>query len=279
MNEEWLSAHLDGELTPEEAARVDEALASDPELAALHDELRAVRASLRGAVVAVADRRLAQLVAAVEATPDAEPSAPTEASVVPLAPRRRARRVVAVAAVVVIIAGVVGGVGGTASLPALGDLVARHEAAAAVVTGEPATGADPLMDEMDPMPMDEAADAALPMPGEFAMEKAFADGTTVHLVYRSRGGETLSVFRHEGDVDVEDLGDGSTAWSDEAAMWSAPMEGSYVAVVDGDGYVWVVVSAGPHPEMMDDMMHDLPSRSPSWRERLARVVEPLRFWD
>lgn len=279
MNEDWLSAHLDGELTSEEAAQVTAALASDPDLAARHDELRSVRERLRGAAVSVSDETIARLVAAVDATPDAGSSSPDTATVVPLAPRRRARRLAAIAAVLVIVAGVVGGVGGTASLPALGDLVARHEVAAAVVTGAPAPDGDDLMDEMDPMPMDEASGAALPMPREFAMEKAFAHGSTVQLVYRSADGEPLSVFRHEGDVDVEDLGDGSMAWSDEAAMWSAPMEGSYVAVVDGDGYVWVVVSAAPHPEMMDDMMHDLPTRSPSWRERVARFVEPLRFWD
>ena len=61
------------------------------------------------------------------------------------------------------------------------------------------------------------------------------------------------------------------------------MDGSYVAVVDGDGYLWVIVSRTAHDEMMDGMMYDLPSREPGFGERLRgaadTVVEPFRIWD
>ena len=139
------------------------------------------------------------------------------------------------------------------------------------------------MADMEPMPMDAAATAALPMPDDYSMEQAFAEGSTVHLLYRTRLGEPVSVFRQEGDVDMEALGDGAMVRGDEAAMWSSAMEGSYVVVVDGDGYLWTIVSATPHDEMMDDLMHDLPTRDAGIGERLRdaadAVVEPFRLWD
>jgi hypothetical protein len=133
------------------------------------------------------------------------------------------------------------------------------------------------------MPMEEAAVASLPMPAEYSMEQAFADGGTIHLVYRSRRGEPVSVFRQEGDVDMGALGDGSMVHGDEADLWTAPMDGAYVAVVDGDGYLWVVVSPAPPDDMMDAVMHDLPTRSPGVTERLRNaadsVVDAFRIWD
>ncbi len=272
MNEEWLSAGLDGELSGEEQAELDAALANDPRMVELYDELKTVRSVLRSSAVAVDDATLRRLVAGVEAA-DVAP-------VIPLDRRRRVPTFAAAAAAMVIIAGVVGGLGGSDSIPALGDLIDRHEAAAAVIDG----GEMPdMMDDMDPMPMDEASDAALPMPAEYTMRHAYVDGSTIHLVYRSSHGDAVSVFRHEGEVDVDDLGAGSMVSSEEADMWSAPMDDAYVAVVDGSGYVWVVVSGAPDDEMMDAMMYDLPRRSPSVGERLRdaadAVVDPFRLWD
>jgi hypothetical protein len=282
VNEEWLSAGLDGELSVEEQDELDAALASDPGLAALFDELQTVRSVLRSSAVPVDDATLRRLVTDAEAAASdaADAEATGLAPLVPLGRRRRVPTFAAAAAAMVIIASVVGGLGGSNSIPALGDLVERHEAAAAVIEGDEMPD---MMDDMDPMPMDEASDAALPMPADYTMRHAFVDGRTVHLVYRSSRGDAVSVFRHEGDVDVDDLGSGSMASSDEADMWSAPMDGAYVAVVDGSGYVWIVVSGEPHEEMMDDMMYDLPRRSPSVGERLRDVadaaVDPFRLWD
>src|SRR5688572_10059915 len=47
INEELISAYLDGELTAEEQAQVEQALASDPRLRRMHDDLRALRSSLQ----------------------------------------------------------------------------------------------------------------------------------------------------------------------------------------------------------------------------------------
>ncbi|GJM37641.1 MAG: hypothetical protein DHS20C19_10080 [Acidimicrobiales bacterium] len=279
MTEDWLSAHLDGELSAAERAEVDAALAADPVLAADYADLQRVRSLLRSGAVEPAPGAMDRIVAAVDAA-DRDAPAADVAPVLRLRRRRRVPTVAAAAAAMVIIASVVGGVGGTESLPAIGDLVAQHEVAAAVVEGAPMP--DDMM-AMAEMPMDDAMAAAPPMPEDLAMTHAFTDGPTMHLVYVTSGGEPISVFRHEGDADVEAFGAGSVVKADEASMWSAPHSGAYVAVIDGTGYVWFVVSAEPHEAMMDDMMHDLPSRSPSLGERLRDaadvVAEPFRFWE
>jgi len=280
VNEEWLSAHLDGELSPDEERNLDEALLTDLRLAETLDELARVRSMLRDSVVDIPAGALERAIRTVEADDEQVQAAATAAPVVSLTGRRRLPSLAAVAAVVAIIAGVVGGLGGSTTVPALGDLIARHEVAAAVIEGEPMPDE---MADMDPMPMADAAQAALPMPAEYSMEQGFVDGGTIHLLYRTHLGEPVSVFRQEGDVDMAALGDGSMVHGDEADMWTAPMRGSHVAVVGGDGYLWVVVGPAPTDDMMDDMMHDLPTREPSVTERLRHaadaVVDPFRIWD
>jgi hypothetical protein len=280
VNEEWLSAYLDGELSADEAGEVDGALAADPELAATCDDLVRIRSLLRDSAVDIPAGALERIVAAVET--DAKQEGPA-AGVAPVVALRRHRRVptfAAAAAAMVIIAGVVGGLGGSTTVPALGDLIARHEVAAAVIDGAPMPDE---MDDMDPMAMEDAALASLPMPADYSMEQAFAEGDTIHLVYRSRMGEPVSVFRQDGDVDMGALGDGSMMHGEGADMWTAPIDGSYVAVVDGDGYLWVVISPAPPEDMMDEMMDDLPTRSPGMTERVRdaadAVVDPFRIWD
>lgn len=276
MNEEWLSAHLDGELAGGEVAELEAALAADPALAATLADLAAVRGLLRAEAVAVSDDTLARIVALVAA--DGDESRPAVTAPVVMLEQRRAPTFAAVAAVLAIIAGVVGGLGGSTRIPALGDLVARHEAAAAVIDGEA------MPDEvapMDKMPMADAAAMALPMPEDYAMADAFVRGSAVHLVYRTGQGDPVSVIREEGDADLDALGDGSMISDGDVEMWSATMGDTYVAVVDGSGYFWTVISAEPHDDMMDVMMHDLPSRTPSVGERLRdaadAVVAPFRL--
>ena len=98
-------------------------------------------------------------------------------------------------------------------------------------------------------------------------------------MYRTPDGEAISVFRPEGDADVRDLGDGTISSSAGGDMWSAPHVDAHVVVIDGTGYVWVVISDQPHDDMMGDMMETLPGCSPSIGDRLrdvAAAVEPFR---
>lgn len=285
MNEELLSAHLDGELSDAERTEVDAALAADADLAAAYDALRAVRAVLRGETIEPPAGSAERVVAAVRAADTATAAVEDDAiaPVVSLGSRRRVPSLAAVAAVMLIIVGVVGGVGGAEGLPAIGDLVAQHEAAAAVVDGAPMPDE---MDDMDKMPMGEAMSAAPSMSDEMAMADAYVDGPTLHLVYVDGGGEVLSIFRHEGDAGgggFDGLERAGATPDDDTQMWSGPRDGLYVAVIDDEnGYVWVVISDEPKDAMMADMMQDdLPGRSPSFGDRLRDaadvIVEPFRF--
>ncbi len=284
LDSELLSAHLDDELSASERARVDAALAADPGLAATHAELAEVRATLRGTAVQMPAGAHARMTAALEDTGSANTGSAdtgTGAPVVELAARRRAPTAAAVAAVFLIIAGVVGGLGGSARIPAIGDLVAQHEAAASVIDGRAMPEDMEPMEHMDKMPMEDARAAALDMPADYEMADAFAYGTTVHLVYRSAEGDPVSVIRQNGEADLAALGDGSMMSDGDVEMWSAPMDDAYVVVVDGSGYYWTVISRQPHDDMMSAMMHDLPSRSPSMGDRLRdaaeAIVEPFRL--
>lgn len=195
-----------------------------------------------------------------------------------LGERRRVRsqrwipRVAAAAVVLAIVGVVVGGVGADTRIPAVGDLVAAHEAAAAEV----------MPDSAHEMPMDEAHHMGPAMPESMEMMAAYVEsGGTIHLVY-SAGGGVVSVFRQEGDTDLGELDrSGEVKMMGETPMWSAVVAEMHVAVLDGDGYVWTVVADHHDDEMMDVMTDDLPSRSPSLLERARdvadAVVEPWRF--
>jgi anti-sigma factor RsiW len=280
MNEEWLSAHLDGELSEAEAAELDAALAADPELVATLADLRRVRSVLRAATVEPPAGSVERIVARVEARDGRSESDARPAPVVSLRSRRRVPTFAAVAAALVIIAGVVGGFAPAESLPALGDLVAQHQAAAAVVSGEPMP-ADMDKMSMNEIPMEDAG-VGLAMPEGYSMQHAFANDSTIQLVYMSASGDPVSVFRHEGEADFADLGAGSVSMAGDDPMWSSQRLGANVVVVDGTGYVWVVISEQSDDAALIDMMDDLPSHSPSLVERLRRTadraIEPFRFW-
>lgn len=286
VNEELLSAWLDHELDEDDAAAVELALRGDATLERAASELASVQDVLRSSEVAPRPGALERIIAAVDAAEDSEPGAGDPhrpAVVVDLASRRRVPSIAAIAAALVIIAGVVGGLGGPAgSLPAIGDLVAQHEAAAAVAPSTDDTSMDEMpMDGMDAMPMDEA-ETVVSMPHEMTMRHAFANGDTVHLVYETTSGEALSIFRHTGETDIDGLGDGDVSQVSAGPMWATDLEDNHVVVIDGSGYVWVVI--GPtDDDMMDDMMDDLPARETSVGDRVRAcadaAVEPFRFWD
>ena len=71
MNEEWLSAHLDGELSASEAAELEAALATDPDLAAVYADLARVRSVLRAGAVEPPVGSIERIVALVERSDEA----------------------------------------------------------------------------------------------------------------------------------------------------------------------------------------------------------------
>lgn len=268
MKPEWLSAHLDGELTAAEAAEVEAALHTDPALRAEYEAVAAVRATLRAAAVEVPADALDRIADAVAEAPDVAP-------VIALDRRRRVPLTAAAAAAVVIIASVVSGVGGTAVAPALGDLVARHEAAAAEHPD--------FMADAEEMPMDDAVGMGPAMPADYVMQHVFVDGSTLHFVYLSAAGAPISIFRQDGEADLDGLPEGKMVEGDTHDMWSATQGANHVAVVEGTGFTWTIVAPEPHDTMMVAMMDDLPARDPSLADRARdaadAVVEPFRFWD
>lgn len=266
------SAWLDGELDASEAAAVEAELASDPTLAAEVESLRAVRSLLRDS--ATIDLRAdagAHFVARVEALDADRSAAAASPSVVELSTRRRRiPTFAAVAASFAIIVSVIGGVGGDTTLPAVGDLIARHDAAAAEMPKEPMDDTMPDMPKMD---------------GAMDMMAADESDGVAHAVYVAADGSVVSIFRSDGELDddalVDDMG-GSMGEVDGHAMWAKDIGARHVAILDGDGYVWTIVSdvdVDPMADLMNDMMDELPERSPSLAERLhdlaEAVVEPF----
>ncbi|MEO0493090.1 MAG: hypothetical protein AAF081_06715 [Actinomycetota bacterium] len=276
------SGYLDGELPAEERPEIEAALAADPELRAEFDALRSVRDLIRAeAMVVMRPGSFERIVAEVEAdsgddiivVPEAEP---VVAPVVALADRRRrVPTFAAVAASFAIIVSVVGGLGGETTLPAVGELIARHDAAAADMPTDTGDMDDDMMASMPAM------DDTMSMMG------AEVDDDLVHAIYESSSGSVVSVFRQDGDLDVDELVDemdgGDTGVMDGLPMWGKDIGDLHVTVLDGDGYVWTIVSDvdDTMDEVMTDAMADLPSRSSGVRERLhdvaEAIVEPFGF--
>ncbi len=250
------SAWLDDELGPAERLAVEQELAANPKRAAEVEDLASVRSLLRNAaLIEPRDGALDRIVSSVAADPGLAP-------VISLASRRRVPLIAAMAASFAIIASVVGGLGGSSTLPAVGRLIAQHEAAASVSHHDPITATD------------------MPTLGDtMALMHTEADHGVVHALYATDEGDMVSVFRQDGHLDAEALSDdmhgmGSTSDMGGHAMWSADVDGSHVAVLDGDGYVWTVVTS-TNTEMSMDVMADLPGRSESVADRLAAVAESI----
>ena len=210
---------------------------------------------------------LDRIIAAVAVDP--EPVAP----IVELSARRTALmqrwspRIAAAAVVVAIIGAVVGGVGADTRIPAVGDLVASHEAAAAEVMPRAA----------QELPMVDAHELEPAVPEAMWMTAAFVEaGDTIHLVYADGGGGVVSIFRQVGNADLADLGDGGDVeMMGETPVWIAVVAEMHVAVVDGEGYVWTVVADNHDAAMMTLVTSNLPERSPSLFDRFLDVAEAV----
>ncbi len=261
------SGWLDGELETAEAAAVEAELAADPALAAEVEVLRSVRALLRErAMIDLHSDASDRLIARIEAL-DAAGQAVPWAPVVDVATRhRRLRRFAAAAAAFAIIVSVIGGVGGDTTLPAIGDLVVRHNAAAAEMPNEP------MGESMSGMPK---------MAGEVDMMAATVADGMAHAVYVAKDGSIVSVFRLDGELDSETLVDdmgGSIGEMDGHDMWAKDIGTRHVVVLDGEGYVWTIIS-DVEVDPVADLVNELPERSPSFAQRMraaaGAVIEPF----
>lgn len=269
IDDDRLSAYLDDELNATERAEVDTALNSNPGLQSILAELAAVKDLLGNSLIEPSTSGVERMLAAVE-NADEQPSAGSS-PIVDLASRRRVPTFAAVAASIVIIASVVGGVGGTASIPAIGDLVARHDAAASILE----SGAEMAMDDDA---MHEMMDDGPAMPDSLDLTFADQDGSLVHAVFESPDGTLLSVFRQDGDADLaeidDEMGAGEIVDMGGHEMWSTDMGDTHIAVVDGDGFMWTFVGDAD-ADHMTNMMTDLPTRSPSISDRIGDVADAI----
>ena len=253
-DDDRLSAYLDNELDPAGRAEVEAARASDPELAAELAALASVRHRLRiDGLVDLPRGSQDRIVASVLSR-----SAP-----------RRVPVFAAVAASLVIVVGVVGGLlgglEGRATLPAVNNFVARHEAVAA--EPEPAVVDD--RPPLDDMPI---------MGDEMEMMQASVADNVVHVLYEDSHGVYLSIFRSVGEPDMDGLADeiatGEVSAMNGHALWRATLGRVHVVVFDGDGYVWTLVSDTVY-DAWSDMVADLPTYHPSLGERAHRLVEAV----
>ncbi len=275
-SDDRISAWLDGEMPPDEAARFEAGLAADPDLATEVEAVAGIRRLLHtNARVPLGDQVLERIVAVVGADTEGLGSA-AGVGAASLSARRRKPTLAAVAAASVIIASVVGGLGGSTTLPALGDLVARHAAAAASADDMPPSDNEVMADAMADGPM---------LPTGHSMAHAWRSDEFVHLMYAAPDGTMMSVFRQEGDTDVARVGDemggkGDVGQMAGTPMWSGSVSDTHVAVFDGDGFLWTIVGDADH-DTMEAMMAVLPSREPSLGERIRdaadAIVEPFRL--
>ena len=223
---ELLSAHLDGELTPDEARRVAERLAADPVARAEQDELARVRQAVRGLPAVEPPVGFYE---DVLRTGDPVPALVGP----PAAPGRRRRRSrvlagvagLAVAAALVVVVALAGSGGGDDPMvPPVAEFAARHEAVAMAEGGAAAAddGFEPMSaDELDAMEGPMAAPAELP--GEAARLAGYHDDAgTMHVVYGAGDG-TVSVYAQPGRVDFAALPDGGERMEmDGDDAWLAP---------------------------------------------------------
>jgi len=276
--DERFSAWLDGELEADEIAELEAQLESDPSLAAEFEALQAVRDLIRSeAILAVPAASAERIITNVETmTPRVHAERPSgrHERVRRLQPRRRVPVFAAVAASFAIIVGVVAGVGSGTTIPAVGELVELHAAAA--------SNADGAMDAMEPMDdMDLMTDMGMDsmMDDSMVMMAAQVDDDLIHAVYEDPS--TLlpvSVFRQDGDADLGELVDemdgGDIVEMGDLASWQKDVDGWHVVVLDGDGYTWTIVTPVDMEmdSMMVDMMDDLPSRDRGVVEQMRSAV-------
>ena len=246
MNNERLSAYLDGELTDDERRQLEIELGAEPQLAAELEATASIRTMLR-------DLPMVEPTRGIFERPIAQQS-----NVVDLGSERNRRRtkwaataagVASMAAVWMLILGVFSGTSLTRVLPAVDQYVDRHAAAQEIADG---------FEIMEPMPKtDMPADAA--EDGTMPMTAAFHKDDVVHLRYGD-GDHSLSVYSEPGEADWDALGERGgemDTMANEPAWHYVTTDGIDVVVIERDDHVITMVAAPEMHEAMETMASDL----------------------
>jgi|GEM_PF-3580931 len=253
---ELLSAHLDGELSPFDEARVLALIQADPEVGAELRSLAEVRAGLRSLPeVDVPADFFASLLAGGPAR--AADPAPSPTVVVSLDARRRHRTrwaaagaVVAVAAALLLFLPSFGGTDDPAVVPPVAEFAARHGSAVAdlaSIAGSTGGFEQLADDDLDGL----GAVAPAEVAGQWQRAIGFRhESGAMHLMY-AHDDEMVSVFEQVGDVDWSQLpAGGQRVTLGDAEAWSMVTEAGEVMVVDRNGTTFTFVSAAPRDDML-----------------------------
>ena len=247
-----LSALLDGELAPDEAAAARAHLAGCQPCATELEAVDAARSVLRGLPqVAPPAGFLEGLV---------RPPAP----VIPLHRRSAVVSAVASVAASLLLLAFGSGIGEIRSpfAPEVSGAVQDHTSAvAALADAGQLTGASLREDETTPSTDVPRTLEDLPAPyrapleldGGYHLVQAFGRGDTVHLVYE-RGDHALSVFESVGDVQWDRLpSDGERHDQDGVSLWQGeePVAGGWVVVLQHDGLTATVVGDEGADEVLE----------------------------
>ncbi len=283
MNDDRLSAYLDGELSPEEADALRAELDSSPELRAELARVDQARDWVRAlpAVEIPADFEFVPAARPTVSSPPADEAEP--ASSAPLAPvvsldsrrwRRRAMSVVSAAAVFFLVLGFASGLPGVKIVPAVDGYIDRHAAASEAM---PAPAVDDVyaavdmddMDDMDDMP-DLGSVVDEPMMG------AYRSADVLHVLYGDES-SVVSVFREHGSLDVDGLGPADRMDMDGGEAWHVRTDAAEVFVTERDGVVYTVVSSAADVDMAMKMTDGLPDPPQSFWGRFGDGAGKL--WD
>lgn len=264
---ELFDAYLDDELTADERATVDSALAASTELETELADLAAVRSALRelpeveppaGFFDAMLERGSADPAAAL---PDGVASLSTARSTKATREKRsltsRVTSIVAAAAVFMLVLGFGSGISAIERVPALDDFANRHaEALAAMDSG---TGAE--TDRFHAMPMEEVKGMgpdSMDMMGAYQSDESGSDDKVMQFLYSDGSGNIISVFRQNGYVKANDMPEAETLQMAGDDAWHL-QQGEYdTLVIDRDGVTFTVVGALDSGEMMESLANDLP---------------------
>ena len=243
---ELLNAYLDGEVSDQERAEVEEALEADAgiraELHALHDTRQRVREL---PLLEMPDDFGARIARRSPFGPVARP-------------RRRSRtRALAVsAAASVAFWGAVATSGGAnVVVPDIASIVGAHSA---VILEEEHPAVDPSV-------MFTAPDGF----EGFSLVYARRHGNLAHAMYTD-GVRDISLFEQPGRIDWDRLpGGGQLTLIGSDRAWTGMVAGQTVTMVEREGMVYAIVASADAP--MDDMSTAMPGDSDGWFDHVRRA--------